>query len=406
MKKKKFNVVKFISVIILTIFLIYFVLNCKYLLKLPTKTFIVENGTLSYEESAVGYVLREEYLLKGEEYKNGMVPIKAEGEKVAKGETVFRYYSNGEEDLTRKINELDKQINEALEKNEKSILTSDITNLDKQIEKIINELYKQNDIKKIEELKKQIENYMNKKSQIAGEQSPAGSYIKQLIDEKNMIKQKVSQNAINIPATESGVVSYRVDGLENILTIKDLSYLNSKLLNDFEMNIGAIIPQSSEEGKVINNFYSYIACVINTENAMEAKEGNWVKIRFSNAKEVKAQIIKINEEDKNRVIVFKVNEEIEELIEYRKISFDIIWWEYSGLKVTNDSLVEKDDLTYIKRKKANYIEEILVKVLRQNDIYSIVTNYDNDELKNLGYSAEEIENMKKIKIYDEVLLHK
>ena len=406
MKKKKFNVVKFISVIILTIFLIYFVLNCKYLLKLPTKTFIVENGTLSYEESAVGYVLREEYLLKGEEYKNGMVQIKGEGEKVAKGETVFRYYSNGEEDLTQKINELDKQINEAIEKNEKSILTSDITNLDKQIEKIINELYKQNDIKKIEELKKQIENYMNKKSQIAGEQSPAGSYIKQLIDEKNILKDKVAQNAINIPATESGVVSYRIDGLENILTINDLSYLNSELLNVFEMNIGAIIPQSGEEGKVINNFYSYIACVINTENAMEAKEGNWVKIRFSNAKEVKAQIIKINEEDKNRVIVFIVNEEIEELIEYRKISFDIIWWEYSGLKVTNDSLVEKDDLTYIKRKKANYIEEILVKVLRQNDIYSIVTNYDNDELKNLGYSAEEIENMKKIKIYDEILLHK
>lgn len=406
MKKKKKNVIKFISIIILTIFLIYFISDSKNLLRLPSQTFILEDGTLSYEESTVGYIIREEYVLRGEEYKNGMVQIKSEGEKVAKGEAVFRYYSNGEEELTQKINELDKQINEALKNNESTMLTTtDISNLDKQIEKKINELYKQNDIEKISEYKKEIEKYMTKKSQIAGEQSIAGSYIKQLIDEKNEINERVSQNAVNIVSTESGVVSYRVDGLENILTIGDFSYLNSDLLNGFEINVGAIIPQSNEEGKVINNFYSYIACSIKTENAMEAKEGDIVKLRFSDSKEVKAQIVKINEEDKNRIIVFKINEDIEQLIEYRKISFDIIWWEYSGWKVSNSALIEKDDFTYIQRKKANYIEEILVKVLRQNETYSIVTNYDNEELEKMGYTVEEIDKMKKIKIYDEILLH-
>lgn len=406
MKKKKKNVIKFISIIILTIFLIYFISDSKNLLRLPSQTFILEDGTLSYEESTVGYIIREEYVLRGEEYKNGMVQIKSEGEKVAKGEAVFRYYSNGEEELTQKINELDKQINEALKNNESTMLTTtDISNLDKQIEKRINELYKQNDIEKISEYKKEIEKYMTKKSQIAGEQSIAGSYIKQLIDEKNEINERVSQNAVNIVSTESGVVSYRVDGLENILTIGDFSYLNSDLLNGFEINVGAIIPQSNEEGKVINNFYSYIACSIKTENAMEAKEGDIVKLRFSDSKEVKAQIVKINEEDKNRIIVFKINEDIEQLIEYRKISFDIIWWEYSGWKVSNSALIEKDDFTYIQRKKANYIEEILVKVLRQNETYSIVTNYDNEELEKMGYTVEEIDKMKKIKIYDEILLH-
>lgn len=405
MKKRKNNIIKFISIIILTIFLIYFISDSKNLLKLPTQTFILEDGTLSYEESSIGYIIREEYILRGEEYKNGMIQIKSEGEKVAKGETVFRYYSNGEEELTKKINELDKQINEALKKNENSIVISDISNLDKQIEKVLKELYRQNDVEKINEYKKQIESYMNKKSHIAGEQSIAGSYIKQLIDERNNINEKISQNAVNILSTESGVVSYRVDGLENILTIGDFNYLNSDLLNSFDINVGAIIPQSVEEGKVVNNFYSYIACSINTENAMEAKEGNFVKLRFSDSKEVKAQIVKINEEDKNRIIVFKINEDIEQLIEYRKVSFDIIWWEYSGWKVSNSALIEKDDFTYIKRKKANYTEEILVKVLRQNDTYSIVTNYDNEELEKLGYTVEEIENMKKIKIYDEILLH-
>ena len=51
-KSKKFNLIKFFSIILLTVFLIYFVLNSKDLLKIPSKTFIVENGSLSYEEAA------------------------------------------------------------------------------------------------------------------------------------------------------------------------------------------------------------------------------------------------------------------------------------------------------------------------------------------------------------------
>lgn len=38
--------------------------------------------------------------------------IKAEGEKVAKGEAIFRYYSNKEDNLTKKIEELDTKIDE------------------------------------------------------------------------------------------------------------------------------------------------------------------------------------------------------------------------------------------------------------------------------------------------------
>ena len=56
------------------------------LIQNPTNTFIVENGTLSSEENAVGYVLRDETVVQGQNYKNGMEKLKTEGEKVAKGE--------------------------------------------------------------------------------------------------------------------------------------------------------------------------------------------------------------------------------------------------------------------------------------------------------------------------------
>ncbi|MDE5830386.1 MAG: hypothetical protein K2H53_01520 [Clostridia bacterium] len=57
-----------------------------------------------------GYIVREESVLSGENYKNGLAQIKAEGTKVSKGENVFRYYSSNEEALKEKIAKLDVEI--------------------------------------------------------------------------------------------------------------------------------------------------------------------------------------------------------------------------------------------------------------------------------------------------------
>ena len=47
----------------------------------------------------------------------------------------------------------------------------------------------------------------------------------------------------------------------------------------------------------------------------------------------------------------------------------------------------------------------MVKIVRRNDKYSIVTSYTTDELKELGYSNSEINSYKKITIYDEILIN-
>ena len=71
-------------------------------------------GQIQEEETGIAYVVRNEEVLKGENYKNGIEQIKAEGEKVAKNEAIFRYYKKNEEDLVKKISELDAKIDEAM----------------------------------------------------------------------------------------------------------------------------------------------------------------------------------------------------------------------------------------------------------------------------------------------------
>ena len=114
----------------------------------------------------------------------------------------------------------------------------------------------------------------------------------------------------------------------------------------------------------------------------------------------------ISQENENEtLIILEIDKQISELANYRKISFDLIWWSDTGLKVPNQAIVEENGLNYVVRNRAGYLDKILVEVTRKNDKYSIVSNYSTDELKELGYTTDEIINMRKLSIYDEVVLN-
>ncbi len=352
-----------------------------------------------------GYIIRDEIVLQGNNYKNGMVKIITEGERVQAGESIFRYYSKNEENLIRKIEELDIKINEAMQ-NETVLFPSDVKVLDNKIENKLDEMYEQNDLTKIIESKKEIEEAVEKKANITGEQSPSGSYVKKLINERAEYEHQLNSGTEDVKAQNAGLVSYKVDGLEKVLTPSDFSSLNRKLLEDLNLKTGQTIQTSEECGKVIDNFKFYIATILNSEKAKEAKVGDSAKIRLPSQEELSCKIVYIIEEtDGSRVIVFETNNFSQELISYRKISIDIIWWRAEGLKIPNSAIIKEGELYYVMRNRAGYIDKILVKILKQNDAYSIVGEYDKDELKELGYTEKEIINMKTITLYDEIIIN-
>lgn len=353
----------------------------------------------------MGYIIREESVLKGQNYKNGMVKIKTEGERVEKGGTVFRYYTKGENELIKKIEELDIKIDEALKKQD-TFPTSDIKLLEAKIDLNLNKIYQKNAISQVNEIKKEIEESITKKAQIAGEQSPAGSYVKKLINERAEYENKLNSGTEKVTTNISGIVSYKIDGLEEVLNPDDFSNVTSELLSELNLKTGQIIEDNSESGKIINNFNFYIAVIMDSEKSKEAKVGDEVNLRIAASNEIEVEISHIVEEDEKRVIIFKTSNYIPELISYRKASVEVIWWSYEGLKVPNSAITMKDDLAYVTRNRAGYLDEILVKVLRQNENYSIVRKYKTEELRELGYTDKEIINMKNIAIYDEIVLKK
>ena len=286
------------------------------------------------------------------------------------------------------------------------LFSADINAIDNQIDTKISGLKEKNNIQEITENKKDINTYTTKKSKIAGELSESGTYIKELIQEREQYENKLKENSEYVKAPISGVVSYRVDNLEEVLTPNSFDELNKEMLNKLDVKTGQIVSTSSEMGKVINNYECYICAIVKSKEAKEAKIGNKVLLKLSTQEEIKATIeyLKV-EDDESVLIVLKTSDAVEELINYRKISFDIIWWKYDGLKTPKSAIIYDNGLSYVVRNRAGYHSKILIKILKESDKYCIITNYDYEELKNMGYSSAEINNMKEISIYDEVLIN-
>ena len=404
-KQIKFNkkIIIYIAIFLVVIYVIY---TIYLLIKQPTDIFTLEEGTLYSEETDIGYVIRDEVVVQGENYKNGMEKIKAEGEKVAVNEAVFRYYTKNEDSLKEKITELDSKIQEAMA-NETELFTSDMKSLETQIDQKLLEISTVNDTTKLEEYKKEINELITKKANIAGDLSPQGSYLKELIEERKNYENELNSGAEYVNSSKSGVVSYKVDGLEDVLkpTEECFSTLTKEYLENLDLKTGKIVPTSEESGKIIDNTYCYIATISNTEEAKNAEVGDRVRVRLPSGSKVSAEITYILQDGDDRVLILRIEKEVEELISYRKISFDLIWWSETGLKVPNQAIVKENDLAYVVRNRAGYLNKLLVKVKREGEKYSIVEPYDTDELKELGFSNEEIISYKKISLYDEVIIN-
>ena len=286
---------------------------------------------------------------------------------------------------------------------EKNVTSADIKAIENQIEGKIENLNKLNNYQEINEAKKDIDTLISKKIRFIGDVTE-NKEIKNLVKERNSLESKLKKGSEYQKAPISGIVSYRVDGLEESLKPENFNEMNEQFFKNLELKTGQIISASNESGKIIDNFKCYIAVTLDSKEAMEAKVNDKVKIRISNAEEENVKIVQINEESGKRTIIFQINKMTEALINHRKIAIDVIWWDVSGLKVPNQVLIQENGLYYVIRNKAGVQSKILVKLKKQTDKYSIIESYKNEELQELGYSAQEIKNYKKINNYDEIMM--
>ncbi len=419
MQKKKNN--SNLIFVVLSLFIIMLVMLIIGIIRLviqPTETTIVRNGELTKYEEVVGYVIRDEQVVDTSEYEGVMQKTLDDLTRVKNGGIIATYVSSSEQNLMKRIEDVDAKIQETME-SQKTIYNNDAKALDANIQILLYDNLRNNkDITAINESKIKLNENIKKKAQIVGELSPVGSKLKELIDERTKYEKQINDAKKELYSPKAGLVSYRIDGFEEILTSDSISNLTIDALNSLKINSNQVIASSKTKVKVVDNFSCYIAIFMKSAESKEAKLDDKLYLRIENISNelIPATVEYISEEENGRLLFLKIENGVELLTKYRKLNLDVVWWNYSGLKLHKSLIGSKDvstsngnlisNVNYVTIKKAGYEDVAYIKVIKEFGDYVIVDNYSDEEYLELGFTEEEIKNFVTLKLYNEVVVNK
>ena len=115
----------------------------------------------------------------------------------------------------------------------------------------------------------------------------------------NTYEKQINDSEKSLKTPEAGLVSFRVDNYENVLSPSVISKLTLAELEKIKINNNQIIPISPSKVKIVNNFECYIAIPMKSEESKEAKLNDNIYLRFDNTGDefINATIEYISEED-------------------------------------------------------------------------------------------------------------
>ena len=140
-------------------------------------------GKLSDEEQTEGIIIRSEEVLNVEKGQK-IQKIKENNEKVSKNEVVAKVSTQNEQDIMKRIEEVNKKIESALAENQINVNSTQNITINEKIERVLTNINTVNLQSKIDEYDKEIKNALYEKAKVSGELTKEGSKLKSLIKEK------------------------------------------------------------------------------------------------------------------------------------------------------------------------------------------------------------------------------
>lgn len=329
-KKKPFKLPIFIALSLIAIMAFYFY-KVLYL-----NTYTVTKGEINESFIAEAIIIKNEMPVLSP--ANGKVQLLVKsGERVRVGTPLFIVTTDEKQKqhYQREITEIEEKI-KALEENSGNSLMS-LSLINKSIENTtqkLKEATESGEFDKVKSLKDELTRLTKEKQkQIESNETNISLLKKQL----NLIKEDLSKIDIVTHASESGIISLHVDGLEDLLIpdkSEDISYAQLQAVTKYtkKTDVPKDIKTNQPVLKIIDNFSWYIA--LKTEK--ELKEGREYYIRIADDKKIKARLTNIN---KDGVGFFLINTDIDSLLDSRKITVEVIMGTYSGSMIPREALL-------------------------------------------------------------------
>lgn len=390
-------------VIVLSIILVFCIIYFSKMELNRKTTYTIVNGNIESSEETNLYLIKKETIIEYDK-NQAITSIVDQGKRASKYEAVATYQNDSYSDYQNQIAQIDKQI-QTLVKDLPLTYSADISNIDSKIRKYSNEVQKTTSYLKMQEYKSKLDSLAYKKITILANASPDSSAIRDLVSKReNLVNlSKTSNNTIY--TSVAGVVTYKLDGIENAISYKEVENYNiselEKLISSCDENT------SSEFGiKIIDNFGAYL--LVKTKsgtNDKYIKQGKNYKIRVSDLENLTliAKLVRNINEGEYNYSIFSIYNEIDNLVDYRKLSCEVVWNTVSGMAVPLNSIYteETQGYEYVLMVYGTDYVKVPINIIAKSDSIALVENVSEDE-----YKKYNLDSTFKLELYDELIIEK
>lgn len=342
--------------------------------------------------------------------------LKQEGEKVARGVQVARINRTESSTYSKELEEIDKQI-EILRRSSdnKEIFNEDKERIDKNIDAIIDEL--QNSILNGNYSEALIHRdtllvTIDKQQLVSGHNNLMSISLEKLQERKNeIIKNMESSNHISY-ASKAGIISYQLDGLEDIFTINKINEYEPSDFRIIDVNKTDLtekreVKYGEPVYKIIDNFTWYIMTEVESKEMDKLQEGKTIYIKINDEdRKIISRIVRLVKENDKSFIILKLSEYFHEYYKERYIDIHIIKNTYEGLIIPNKSIVEKDGIRGVYIKDISGIVKFRpIKILARHNEHTIVSKGAGlNSVIELEVNGE-VHKFNTVQMYDEVFVN-
>ncbi len=360
------------SVLIFGLF-IYFIVNLGLdLFYKEQSTYLVTVGNLNIENQYEALVLRNEMIV--DTNLSGKITYFAnEGEIIKKNHQIAEIFNDGTESVAI-IDATERELNRKKIEFDYNLLEYDITTLRNEIIfQMSAKHYEQIPVLK-EELVQKLERLDKLQDENKFLSNRTASYSKKTIGEGVLMEGQ--KQAIYAPAT--GVLTYKIDGYEDFLTIDNLYNIDYDEISDFKFEETSLVRGSVNAKdklfKIVDNANYFIAAIVSNDEIDTYKNIQSISAVIG-GKTLKGEVYDVFTNKENAVAIIQLRENFEGFFNRRVINCSIIRENYRGLKIAMSSIVNKEGTigVYVvgKERKLSFVP---VKILGYDDNFAIVYN--------------------------------
>ncbi|MFO7154814.1 MAG: HlyD family efflux transporter periplasmic adaptor subunit [Caldicoprobacter oshimai] len=382
------------------VFLFMAIMGCYYLIYSSARSpvyGIVQYGEMLLKDRGDALVIRQESVYEAPEY--GRVTfLVAEGEPVEKEAPVaVLYKANYKEELVYQLYNVQEKILSYQQENiVQEIIDKDLERVEKEIagtvasiQIVVRDLQLDN----LDDYEKRLRSLFASRQKILNQKMKPDPYLERLYKEESELNRQLEEWKVELVAPESGLISFSLDGMEDILGAKAVNYIT---IEDFKSFYGKDVWEQEDDGKeakadqpffkIVQPGKWYVACLI-SNSQINYVEGEEVDVSFigPQVQTIKGRVYRVVEEKGEILVIVEFNEKVEDFINKRSVKVEISK-NFQGFMVPADAVVTRWGEKGIKVVRENSETFIPVEVVASDGESAIIV--EKGESKQLELHAK------------------